>query len=113
MGKKAWLFLGNESAGEAAAIMSTLVMSCKRLSMDGEPILGPVEKFPGLHMAVAFHSGGFAYNPVAGFLMAQYVMDGRTSIDVSTFSPNRFDPLAVDAHLATTVAQKNALRRRH
>lgn len=82
-------------------------------SMDGEPILGPVAKFPGLHVAMAFHSGGFAYNPVAGFLMAEYVMDGRTSIDVSAFSPNRFDPKAVDAHLATTVAQKDALRRRH
>lgn len=82
-------------------------------SMDGEPILGPVEKFSGLHMAIAFHSGGFAYNPVAGFLMAEFVMDGRTSIDVSTFSPNRFDPKAVDEHLATTVAQKDAVRRRH
>ena len=82
-------------------------------SMDGEPILGPVEKLPGLHVAMAFHSGGFAYNPVAGFLMAEYVIDGRTSIDVSTFSPNRFDPKAVDEHLAITVAQKNAVRRRH
>jgi glycine/D-amino acid oxidase-like deaminating enzyme len=82
-------------------------------SMDGEPILGPVAKFPGLHVAMAFHSGGFAYNPVAGFLMAEYVIDGRTSIDVSAFSPNRFDPKAVDEHLATTVAQKDAVRRRH
>ncbi len=34
MGKKAWLFLGNESGSETAAIMYTLIMSCKRHSID-------------------------------------------------------------------------------
>jgi hypothetical protein len=34
MGKKAWLFLGNEAAGETAAIMYTLVMTCKRHRVD-------------------------------------------------------------------------------
>jgi glycine/D-amino acid oxidase-like deaminating enzyme len=82
-------------------------------SMDGEPILGPIERLPGLYVGVAFHSGGFAYNPVAGMLLAEYVMDGRTSIDISTFSPNRFDPNLVDQYLATKVAQKDSMRRRH
>src|SRR5207248_6323150 len=26
-------------------------------SMDGEPILGPIQQLPGLYVAVAFHSG--------------------------------------------------------
>jgi transposase len=34
MGKKAWLFFGNEAAGETAAILYTIVMSCKRHSID-------------------------------------------------------------------------------
>lgn len=34
MGKKAWLFLGNDSAGETAAILYSLVMSCKRHHID-------------------------------------------------------------------------------
>jgi transposase len=34
MGKKAWLFLGNEVAGESAAILYTLTMSCRRHCMD-------------------------------------------------------------------------------
>lgn len=80
---------------------------------DGEPILGPVAGLPGFFVAVAFHSGGFAYNPVAGLLMAEYVADGRTSIDVSAFSPNRFDPDDVAAYLATTVQQSDAVKRRH
>ncbi|HZG66966.1 MAG TPA: FAD-binding oxidoreductase, partial [Herpetosiphonaceae bacterium] len=80
---------------------------------DGEPILGPVAALPGFYVGVAFHSGGFAYNPVAGFLMAEYVADGRTSIDVSAFSPDRFNADDTAAYLATTVAQRDAVRRRH
>lgn len=34
MGKKAWLFLGNESAGKTAAVLYTLTMTCKRHSID-------------------------------------------------------------------------------
>jgi glycine/D-amino acid oxidase-like deaminating enzyme len=82
-------------------------------SMDGEPILGPVKQLPGFYLAAAFHSGGFAYNPVAGYLMAECVADGRTSIDVTAFSPNRFDSRQVEAYLASTSAQKDAVRRRH
>ena len=39
--------------------------------------------------------------------------DGSTSIDVSTFSPDRFDPAAVEEYMATTVPQQAAVRRRH
>jgi transposase len=34
MGKKAWLFLGNEAAGKSAAILYTLTMSCRRHCID-------------------------------------------------------------------------------
>jgi transposase len=34
MGKKAWLFLGNEKAGQTAAVLYTLTMTCKRHSID-------------------------------------------------------------------------------
>jgi hypothetical protein len=34
MGKKAWLFLGNDNAGATAAIFYTLMMSCKRHGID-------------------------------------------------------------------------------
>lgn len=39
IGKKAWLFLGNEESGEAAAIPYTLTRTCKRHCID-------VEAFP-------------------------------------------------------------------
>lgn len=82
-------------------------------SVDGEPLLGPVDGFPGLYLGCAFHSGGFAYNPVAGLLLAEFVADGRTQIDVSAFSPNRFTAEMVDEYLAMTVTQAHAVRRRH
>ena len=82
-------------------------------AMDGEPILGPVDKLPGFYIGIAFHSGGFAYNPVAGFLLAEFVANGQTSIDVSEFSPDRFDPPEVETHLDKTVPQADAIQRRH
>jgi glycine/D-amino acid oxidase-like deaminating enzyme len=82
-------------------------------SSDGEPILGPIAQLPGFYTGLAFHSGGFAYNPAAGALLAELVADGRTSIDVSAFSPDRFDPHETEAYLATNVPQRAAVRRRH
>lgn len=82
-------------------------------SLDGEPILGRVDSLPGLYLGCAFHSGGFAYNPAAGLLLAESVADGRTSVDVTAFSPNRFAAADTAAYLATTVTQADAVRRRH
>ena len=39
MGKKAWLFFGNERAGETAAVLYTLTMSCKRHNIDVQAYL--------------------------------------------------------------------------
>lgn len=88
-------------------------MGLLMFSLDGEPLLGPVAKLPGFYIAMAFHSGGFAYNPAAGLLMAEYVADGKTSMDITTFSPDRFAPDDVNNYLAITVKQKDIARRRH
>ena len=82
-------------------------------SMDGEPILGPVARLPGFYTGLAFHSGGFAYNPAAGQLLAELVADGRTSVDIAAFSPDRFDQRAAEEYMATTIPQSQAVRRRH
>lgn len=82
-------------------------------SMDGEPVLGPLKEFPGLILGLAFHSGGFAYNPGTGELLAEYVSKARTSIDVTSWSPNRFDAAETKAYLAQMIQQKDIARRRH
>ena len=75
-------------------------------SMDGEPVLGPVERFPGFFVGVAFHSGGFAYNPAAGVLLSECVADGGTQIEIGQFSPNRFDPVESEAYNRTTITHE-------
>ena len=82
-------------------------------SMDQEPILGAVDRLPGLFVGASFHSGGFSYNPVAGLLLAECVVDGQVSIDISKFSPNRFQDADVEAHLAKTLRQSDVENRRH
>lgn len=82
-------------------------------SCDGEPVLGAVSQRPGLFVAASFHSGGYSYNAVAGLLTAELVCDGKTSIDIQAFSPNRFTSDETDCHLSETISQKSAVRRRH
>lgn len=80
---------------------------------DGEPIVGPVSQLPGLFVGVAFHSGGFAYNPASGTFLAEFVADGKTSIDLTAFSPDRFHEPETDWYLEQTLAQRDVVRRRH
>ena len=82
-------------------------------SLDGEPLLGALPQLPGLVVGAAFHSGGFAYSPVAGLLLAELAAGEAPSVDVSSFSPARFSAQDTDAYLASTVVQAEAFRRRH
>ena len=82
-------------------------------SMDGEPIVGEIPQLSGLLIGAAFHSGGFAYNPAAGQLLAELAIDGQTSVDIQAFSPKRFDAAATRTYLDTTLVQKDAVSRRH
>jgi glycine/D-amino acid oxidase-like deaminating enzyme len=82
-------------------------------SLDGEPLLGHLPDMPNVILGTAFHSGGFAYNPVAGLLLAELAAGRTTSVDINTFAPDRFSPQVVRDYLATAVAQKDAVRRRH
>ncbi len=82
-------------------------------SADNEPILGEFSAYQGLFIGAAFHSGGFAYNPASGLLLAQLVAEGKTEIDISTFSPNRFNFLKTKEYLNKTATLGDAERRRH
>ncbi len=72
-------------------------------SADGEPILGQLED--GTFVATAFHSGGFAYSPGAGQLLAEWITTGVPSIDITAFSPGRFRAPATEEFLARTMTQ--------
>ena len=73
------------------------------LAHDVKPVIGPVPGVDGLFVGAHFHSGGFAYNPVSGLLIAEHVVDGGTSIDSEMYSPARFGHVDTDTFLAAPI----------
>ena len=80
---------------------------------DVKPVIGPVPGVEGLFIGAHFHSGGFAYNPVSGLLVAEHVVDGGTRIDTELYSPARFGEVDTDAFLATPMTNEEIGHARH
>lgn len=59
---------------------------------DKLPILGPVDRVPGFHMAVS-HSG-VTLSPLHGKVIADLIMDGRTDVPIEDYKPDRFENTA-------------------
>ena len=57
---------------------------------DGLPILGPVEGIDGFIMAAGHEGDGIALSPVTGELIAQLIIDGRTTVSLNEFRLERF-----------------------
>ena len=83
------------------------------LAYDVKPVIGPVPGVDGLYVGAHFHSGGFAYNPVSGLLIAEHVVDGQTSIDSEMYSLARFGSVDTDAFLAAPIMHDDMGRVRH
>ena len=77
------------------------------MTADTLPNIGPVSALPGLYLGCNFNSGGFGYHAVAGLLLAEFIVDGQTRIDVAEFSPERYKDIDVDAFLATDLSYKD------
>ncbi len=111
----------NSLRGNAQALMPAIAqvpfqeerVGLIAFSMDGEPILGAAPGLSGLLLGTAFHSGGFAYNPVAGKLLADLATEGETELDIADFAPDRFSATAAAAYMNAQLRQKQAFSRRH
>ena len=57
---------------------------------DGLSLMGEVKTLPGFYMAAGHEGDGIALSPITGKLMAELIATGKTSYDISMFSPNRF-----------------------
>jgi glycine oxidase len=78
------------SLAEAAEVEHT---ACLRpLSQDRLPILGAVPDWEGVYLATGHGRFGILLGPISGRLMAELVLEGRASADLSAFSPARFTP---------------------
>lgn len=60
------------------------------MTPDFLPILGAVERIKGFYIATGFSGHGFAVGPIVGKLMAELIIDGSTSVDMTSFRPSRF-----------------------
>jgi sarcosine oxidase subunit beta len=60
------------------------------LTPDEHAIIGWAPGVEGFFLAVGFCGHGFQHSPATGRLVAEWLLDGRPSIDLSIFDPNRF-----------------------
>jgi glycine/D-amino acid oxidase-like deaminating enzyme len=54
------------------------------------PVLGEVPSPRGFLLATGFSGHGFAMGPIAGRLISELIVDGKTSLDISGFRFSRF-----------------------
>jgi sarcosine oxidase subunit beta len=60
------------------------------LTPDDHAILGPAPGVDGFFLAVGFGGHGFQHSPMTGRMVAEWIIDGKPSIDLSLFNPARF-----------------------
>jgi sarcosine oxidase subunit beta len=61
------------------------------LTPDDHAIIGWAPGVEGLFLAVGFGGHGFQHSPATGRHVAEWLVDGRSSLDLSLFDPARFD----------------------
>jgi glycine/D-amino acid oxidase-like deaminating enzyme len=54
------------------------------------PVLGEVPRLRGFVLATGFSGHGFAMGPIAGRLVSELIVDGKTSLDIAGFRFSRF-----------------------
>jgi sarcosine oxidase subunit beta len=57
---------------------------------DHQAILGPVRGVEGFWCGCGFSGHGFMQAPAVGLVLAQLLLEGRSEVDVSAFSHDRF-----------------------
>ncbi len=57
---------------------------------DGVPVLGKVGEVPGLVLACGFTGHGFGISPAVGSQLAELIVDGATTVDLSQLRYDRF-----------------------
>ena len=57
---------------------------------DYHAILGPVPEVEGFYLACGFSGHGFMHSPAVGRLMAELILQGKTSMDISPLRIERF-----------------------
>jgi len=68
-------------------------------SPDGHAILGAAPEVPNLYYVNGSSGHGAMHAPALGMLLAELIVDGRTTLDISPLAPDRFTaPLRAEHH---------------
>jgi sarcosine oxidase subunit beta len=77
--------------GEEAAVMQGGYTGPYDCTPDLQPALGAIPQVQGLYVATGFSGHGFKLAPAVGQMIAETVLQGRSSVvDIGFFDPNRF-----------------------
>ena len=60
------------------------------MTPDGSFLVGPAPGVGGLWVATGCNGSGFSFSPALGELLAEWIVEGESSIDLSDFDPRRF-----------------------
>jgi glycine/D-amino acid oxidase-like deaminating enzyme len=74
----------------AKASMRTAWAGLYESTPDHQAILGPIREVEGFWCAAGYSGHGFMQAPAAAYLLTQLLLDGRSEIDISYFSFDRF-----------------------
>jgi sarcosine oxidase subunit beta len=61
------------------------------ITPDAQPILGAHPEVQGFYMAIGFSGHGFMLAPITGQLMAELMLEGKTSLPIDRIDVGRFD----------------------
>ena len=61
---------------------------------DGLPLIGYVDKLPGLFMACGHEGDGIALSAITGRIVSELICEGKAYMDISPLDPNRFEMFA-------------------
>jgi glycine oxidase len=76
----------------ATATMERARAGLRPRTPDGCPIIGPVEGFSGLSLAVGHNSNGLLLSAITGQIIAAQLNGNRTPIDATPYQLSRFTP---------------------
>ncbi|MFN3337706.1 MAG: NAD(P)/FAD-dependent oxidoreductase, partial [Thermomicrobium sp.] len=76
------------------------------MTPDGRFVAGPVSEVRGLWVLSGCNGSGFSFSPALGQLLAEWIVHGTPSIDLSPLAPGRFlSPVAQEALVEAAIFQ--------
>lgn len=86
--------------------MKMLLNGLESFTPDGQMLLGPIPGVQGLYCACGFNSNGIALSPAAGRFIAEWIVEGAPSADVSRLDVRRFGScMAAEAFMRERVTE--------